>query len=505
LARPRALAGTALAAILVAGAALRVLDIDEDSLWIDEFASLQTSAGRPLKERYLTANVVLEPAPRLTAIDPAIPWTRVWWSLHDDNHLPVYFLLLRFWRGVFGDSEAALRMLSVLASVLAIGLLFDVLRVRHGTRVALWGSLLMAVAGLQIQFAREARPYALSLALVLGAASAFVRIERGSSGLRAGLALAGAATAALFTNYFAIGPLAGIGAYAVLGLRGRARRQASLALLFSFAVFVACWAPMAWAARPRVAGNAWLYDHEPGGAWRAAERVAAVPYRLLAGAAAFGVEIDAASPSAAVLPAVLLLPAILGLRRRELWLWHAWLAGCLAPLVVLDLATATRFLAVSRYLVLASPALFALVSAVPLTGRPWRDLVPAGAAALALWSVPAVLEPSKPPWREYAAAFQGLVGDAPVVLTAQDNGERTYLALCYYAYSPDRPVLYVRGAAGVRALERLRQEPVVWLLSSTARPQSVLPAAEVEDAVEWPRMPTLWKISGRRAAGVPAP
>lgn len=500
--RPSALTWVVMAVMLAVGAAVRVVGIGEDSLWIDEFASLQTSAGRPLKERYLTANVVLEHPPRLTALDPRVSWTQVWWSLHDDNHVPLYFMLLRLWRSALGDSEAALRMLSALASVLAIGIFFDVLRLRHGTTAAVWGSLLMALAGLQIQFAREARPYALSLALVLAAAAALVRVERRQAGLPGLIALAIAATAALFTNYFSIGPLLGLGVYAALGMRGRPRRQACLAFLLAFAAFVACWGPMAWAQRARVAGNAWLYEDGLADRWLVPEHVAAVPYRLLAGAAAFGVETDPFSPWEWALAAVILLPLLVSLRRRELWFWHAWLAGCLLPLVALDLAISTRFVGVARYVLLASPSIFAVL-AVPVSRHTALGaVIPAAAAAFAAWSVPAVVELSKPPWREYGATLLNLVGDAPMVLTAEDHGERTYLGLCYYAYSPYRPVLFLKDPAGGQVLDRLRREPVVWFVSATASPLRFLPGAQVEDSVVWPGMPTLWRVRLAGAEGV---
>ena len=78
-----------------------------------------------------------------------------------DTHPPLYYLLLKFWTGVFGWSEIALRSLSVLAmgGAMAIGI-FLVKRL-FGARVALFVLPLVILAPFLLRYGFEIRMYAL--------------------------------------------------------------------------------------------------------------------------------------------------------------------------------------------------------------------------------------------------------------------------------------------------------------------------------------------------------
>ncbi len=135
------------AMILLLAAALRVHELTRHALWSDEIYTMQSSAGFGLESKRLAGAGLLEPPPDLLSLTPQRPWWTLATSLaRDDNHPPLYFLLVRAWREVFGDSDAALRGLSVLCSVAAIAFLFDATRHLHDVTTALWAALLMALA-----------------------------------------------------------------------------------------------------------------------------------------------------------------------------------------------------------------------------------------------------------------------------------------------------------------------------------------------------------------------
>lgn len=130
-------------ALCVAACAIALLvrlpALSSRSLWLDEAYSAWFSAV-PLHEL----------------------WTRV--PLYE-THPPFYYTLLKGWRLLAGSSEAGLRSLSVLASLATV--LFMALAPRLARlgplaeRVGLLGALFLALNAGNVQFAQDARPYAL--------------------------------------------------------------------------------------------------------------------------------------------------------------------------------------------------------------------------------------------------------------------------------------------------------------------------------------------------------
>ena len=118
---------------------LRLPTLSSRSLWLDETYSAWFS------------NVPLHAL-----------WTEV--PLYE-THPPFYYTLLKGWRALFGSSEAGLRSLCVLASVLNVVLMPVCARwARLGARaerVGLLAGLLLAVNANNILFAQQARPYAI--------------------------------------------------------------------------------------------------------------------------------------------------------------------------------------------------------------------------------------------------------------------------------------------------------------------------------------------------------
>lgn len=123
-----------LPAILAIAAALRFHRIGEESLWTDEVHSLLL-ARMPVAELIRAAR--------------------------EDVHPPLYFLLLRAWIALFGESAVALRSMSAIVSVLTILPLHSLARKLSGSRAALFSCALFAISPYHLWYAQEARMYAL--------------------------------------------------------------------------------------------------------------------------------------------------------------------------------------------------------------------------------------------------------------------------------------------------------------------------------------------------------
>jgi uncharacterized membrane protein len=90
-----------------------------------------------------------------------LPWGAMINNLRSSPLGPLYFVLLKFWMLIFGDSEAALRAPSLIASVLAIPVAYTIGARVFSRRAALLGAALLTLSPLQLYFAQEARMYML--------------------------------------------------------------------------------------------------------------------------------------------------------------------------------------------------------------------------------------------------------------------------------------------------------------------------------------------------------
>ena len=122
--------------VLVLGAVLRFSELGQESLWYDEAWSVQAAH-----------------APTLGAL--------VEGSL-DDSHPPLYFMLLRGWVSLFGDSEEAVRSLSAVFGALAPLAVYGLGRALSLKGWApLLGALVYALNTQAIWYSQETRMYSL--------------------------------------------------------------------------------------------------------------------------------------------------------------------------------------------------------------------------------------------------------------------------------------------------------------------------------------------------------
>ncbi len=121
-----------LAFAIVTGFALRVYQLGAHNLWYDELISYWfTRDLNRIKAIFL------------------------------DAHPPLYYLILYFWRVLFGDSEFSLRFLSMFFGVLAIPLIYKLGKLLFNKRTGLISALILSVSPIHIWYSQEARAYSI--------------------------------------------------------------------------------------------------------------------------------------------------------------------------------------------------------------------------------------------------------------------------------------------------------------------------------------------------------
>ncbi len=128
-----------MAGLLFGAWIIRWIDVGADSVWLDEAASWWF-ATRPLSQLWGDA-AFWEPNP------------------------PLYYMVLKFWIALFGDSEIGIRSLSVVFNVATVGVVYGmgrrVLPGREGEWIGWCAALLVLTHPMQVRYAQEARAYAL--------------------------------------------------------------------------------------------------------------------------------------------------------------------------------------------------------------------------------------------------------------------------------------------------------------------------------------------------------
>jgi len=208
-------------AILALAAFLRLYGIGSEPLWLDEAYS------------WWDARQTLDDL----------------WSLvpQCDPHPPLYAAVLKIWMAVAGESAAALRALGALVGVATTAVVL--LAGREVSARAGWiAGLLAAIAPFQIEFAHEARPYALvalgSSLVVFGALRVLRTLREPVDGRPGWVALVAGLAIALWSNNTSVLLLAALGMMA-LGLLGFDPKSRSLKspILIAAAAITLIWLP----------------------------------------------------------------------------------------------------------------------------------------------------------------------------------------------------------------------------------------------------------------------
>ena len=128
---------------------------------------------------------------------------QIWALTARDIHPPLYYLVLHYWIGLFGDGLLAVRSLSALVDVGTV-LLGIKLMSLVATRRATWiAALLLALLPISVRYSQEARMYTLLGFWLMGATVALVCWIRERQSRRFPLIYALLMTAAFYTHYLA--------------------------------------------------------------------------------------------------------------------------------------------------------------------------------------------------------------------------------------------------------------------------------------------------------------
>lgn len=222
----------ALAVAFSAGAAVRIHELGQKSLWLDEAFSLAISQRSLLETLQLTV---------LT-----------------DTHPPLYYLILNLWLR-WDTGEAWARLLSALFSIAGMPMMYKVGRALHeGTPTGVLAAVILALSPFHIWYAQEARMYAMLSFFVL-ASSYFLLVALRRGGGQAWLGHVLSTTLALYTDNGAIWYVLATDLFFLSSLRllrgkvlGWALSQLAVAILY------APWLPSLWLQTQRVTESFWL-------------------------------------------------------------------------------------------------------------------------------------------------------------------------------------------------------------------------------------------------------
>lgn len=159
--------------ILLLAAGLRLHLLGNQSLWNDEGNSLRL-AERPIGELIAAAA--------------------------QDIHPPGYYLALKAWRALTGESEFALRALSALAGILTVACVYALGKALFAAGTGLIAAGLLAINSFAIYYSQEARMYAALALLAAASLLVFVRWTARPT-WPYGLVLALLNAAGLYTHY----------------------------------------------------------------------------------------------------------------------------------------------------------------------------------------------------------------------------------------------------------------------------------------------------------------
>lgn len=432
----------ALLAVLI-GAAARVAALVTKPLWADETFTLwmaRRSAGEILA------------------------------TLRDDSGPPLHYLVSRLVLLPFpgaGHGDIAVRLVSLVASLLHLPLLLAVGRKLGDPRLGARAAALFALFPLAIDFAAEGRAYALASLLALAALDrALALCERPRARDAVLLALAGGAAA--LTHYLAILPICAL-ALLLPRANGRGALAAGLAgagLLFSPWLPVALHQPrasMAWSAGtpPAETASRFLanlaFGVDPTGGW-------ILPLAIL-GLATLGLALLRARTALATVPAVSPL-----------------LLGGVALLFLLQAVTGAALLPQRSALPFLPLACLVLAGARP----------PAGAALLVVlgaWVARLLAPPTVNPGTELARTLLPLARQGATVCAPGLWGPDLDYRLAAGG-APGRVLLFPSEVARHRG----------WFDDDDADPAAL--AVEAEALVSRPDAPRLWVIpTAGKAAG----
>jgi uncharacterized membrane protein len=465
--------------ILLVALILRFVNLSAQSFWLDELWTIEVSAGHGSQHRSLPVDVLLTAPPDLTHAAGLQGFGRIWTGMDEIIGPPLYHIALRLWMFAFGESESAIRSFSAVCSSVAVLLLFFCRRPGDPPHASLWACAIMAVAGPQIVYAQETRPYAMMLALGLAAVILVRRVERlgPSAGRLAALWLV--LLCLLLTHYFAVGAPIALMFYAALQTRGRTRITLLVTTAAAALCFAICWLPFMSRQVPQFSvtdrAAAFLAEKSPNHLVRTGWRLATLPISLLCDRRP--IQIFYAGGLLVYLAALMLT------WRRRIWsIWPIWFAAVVGVPGMLDLLRATRHLEFIRYSLLAGPAVYVVIANVLFRSPRLRliaYIIPSIVVLYCVLQLRRAYDTQKPDYRSAAAAIRASASAGDVIVFAGPRktyaSQVLYLGISHYDWPLPGPMMLLESPASPAVMQQLRAWHRIWLVSDP----------EVTDADTW--------------------
>jgi hypothetical protein len=380
--------------------------------------------------------------------------------------------------------------MSLVFSLLAIVVMFDV--VRRSSLSAAQGfaaAAMMALAPAQIDFSQTARPYTMLVFFgLLVCDLLFVVESKGPSKIRM-LWLTLALFALAMTHYFCAGAYIAIGLYSIIHQRGRTRRAVMIALVSVVACVIVLWGPMFWRARA-VLG---MDGHVRGPGIGIFQSFFNLPRRLL-----LHISLETGFLMMLAFAAVIYISPLLRLRRHPtLLLWWLWAVCVPGFLLVWDIVRGTHFVALTRYVLLASPAIYAIF-ATPFPTRLGR-FVPAAFVFAAAISAFARWPDGPPGTPDIRTASHWIQSDTqpgdPIIL--YNDPTLDYFAIAHYIGQWQQPVVLLEAVPDENLERTLAGYHHVWIWGRMTETPDILPGWIVTPVRRAGNFSLYWAVAPR--------
>lgn len=476
----------ALVAILMLAGFLRWHTMTKRGFFFDELWITELSSGHGSEFYALPLNRLID-QPNTVSLVNARPVWQVPMNIVGAIHPPAFFVTLRVWRDVFGDSMLALRSCSATWSMAVVVLSFFAARIGAGNVAGLFAALLSAISMANIDQAQDVRGYTMLEALLLLTAIRLLTMRDKPASWARAATIGGGTLLMMFTHYFAAGACAAIALGAFTLLRGRSRWQTLISIGVAGVLWLMLWFPQMRAQLAYVPETAdiFLADRTSLPIGSLVLRLMASPYRALV-----------ADPESVTLVTlvggcVVAYLLLLGVSRRAAGeprsvrlFWLSIVVGALGQLALLDLARTSQQLEYPKYLLLANPAICVLVGSVVV----WRSwLVPSMACAALAFASYITPMAAKPDMRPQMAYLQQHMSPNDVLIIGSDhpqgrNGQTTYLFAAHaLPWNSHRVAIVVNEASSEFVASLPRGVRWFYIAFSTYSPKTLLPGAEIVD------------------------
>ena len=352
-------------AIFAVSLSIRLYRLDGQTLECDELYTIPAATGHQYvylssESNSTTARMPITTSEYRELIKPetGVGLSSVRGVLKRNVHLPLYFYVMHYWIGWFGNSEWQLRFPSAFFGALTAVLIFALGKELFSFFVGLVSSILLTFSPEQIYFSQQARMYPLLMLLLVSSTYLLVLTRKHSRNKWFYVGYVLVSVAGLYTHYEYVFCLAAQVFYiGILTREGRQNWKQWLAAYVAIGLAFLPWVLIT-RAQKQTSGEiiAWVSGSLPANL---------VLTELLTKTARLISVPEMPFGWVSVLLALVLLivgGVSLAANREKLLLLLSWIAFPVLGVVLMDNILGTRAIGITRYWLVISPALYLLIS-----------------------------------------------------------------------------------------------------------------------------------------------